>query len=112
MDARRVTIQRHGATVVVELRGELLLDSTQFVRGRLANVVDDHPSVLVADLRAVTAIDSSGLAVLLWMHRSQVNRGCRFTVVTDNAMLKRAFEVTRLHDVLDVRHEMPELTPY
>ncbi len=107
MEAGYVTIEQRGASVVAELRGPLLLDTAPIVRRRLSRVVDTHPSVLVADLRHVDDIDSSGLAVLLWMHRSQVTRGCRFIVVTENSMVHRAFEVTRLYDVLDIRHELP-----
>ena len=109
MEARSATIDRHGTTVVVQVQGALLLDAWPAVRAQVDPVVEEHPSLLVADLRGVNEIDSSGLAILLWMHRSQTVRGCRFVVVTDSPMLLRAFEVTRLDDVLDVRSEMPDL---
>ena len=109
MEAVGATIDRHGATVVAQLKGPLLLHAAPRLRAQLTDVVDEHPSLLVADMREVEEIDSSGLAILLWMHRSQAVRGCRFVVVADTPMVTRAFEVTRLADVLDVRQEMPEL---
>jgi anti-anti-sigma factor len=110
MDATCVTTERFGGTVVIRLRGSLLLDTAPFVRDELPDLDDLHPQLLVADLLGVTEIDSSGLALLLWMHRGQVNRGYRFIVVADNPMIHRAFNVTKLCDVLDVRRQMPEGT--
>ena len=109
MEATNARINRQAATVVVHLRGPLLLHSAPMVREQLSRYVDDHPPLLVADLRQVPEIDSSGLALLLWMQRSQVNRGCQFIVVSDNIMLTRAFEVTGLDEVLDIHGEMPDL---
>ncbi len=108
MDATCVSIEKYGGTVVIRLSGSLLLDTAPFVRDELPDLDDLHAQVLVADLLGITEIDSSGLALLLWMHRTQINRGYRFVVVADNPMISRAFEVTRLSDVLDVRRQMPE----
>ena len=90
------------------MEGPLLLHTSPQVRERLHDLEDRQPPCLIADLRGVTEIDSSGLAALLWMHRTQVNRRCDFIVVADNPMLRRIFEVTRLCDVFDLRRELPE----
>ena len=93
--------------MVVRMEGPLLLHTSPRVRERLHDLEDHQPRCLVADLRGVSEIDSSGLAALLWMHRTQVNRRCEFVVVADSPMLDRIFQVTRLCDVFDIRRELP-----
>jgi anti-anti-sigma factor len=106
MDALRLTVEP-GARTVVCMEGPLMLHTSKTVRERLRNLDDRQPSCLIADLRQVTDIDSTGLAVLLWMHRTQVNHRCEFIVIADSPMLDRIFEVTRLCDVFDIRRDLP-----
>ena len=107
MDAGRVSIDRDKGTLIARVRERLLIDTASIVREQLPDLADVHVQLLVADLRDVKDIDSSGLAVLLWMHRTQALRGCSFMVLADTPQVLRAFEVTGLDDVFDVRAEMP-----
>ena len=107
-EALRLTVEPGARTMVVRMEGPLMLHTAPRVHERLHDLEERQPPCLVADLRDVTDIDSSGLAVLLWMHRTQVNHRCELIVVTASSMLDRIFEVTRLCDVFDLRREMPE----
>jgi len=71
-EALRLTVEPGARTMVVRMEGPLLLHTASRVRERLHDLEDRQPGCLVADLREVTDIDSTGLAVLLWMHRTQV----------------------------------------
>jgi anti-anti-sigma factor len=104
----RLTVEPGVRTMVVRMEGPLLLHTATQVRERLHDLEERQPGCLIADLREVTDIDSTGLAVLLWMHRTQVNHRSEMIVVSARPMLDRIFEVTRLCDVFDVRREMPE----
>ena len=108
MEALRLTVEPGAHTTVVRMEGPLMLHTAPRLRARLHDLEERRAQCLVADLRAVTDIDSSGLAALLWMHRTQVNHRCEFIVVADSPMLDRIFEVTRLADVFDLRRELPE----
>ena len=103
----RVTLDAVGQTLVVRIDGELSLEEMPQVRNELRYVEHISPDTLVMDLRATHSIDSSGLALLLELHRAQSSRHARFVVVTANQLLLRAFEVTRLGDVFDVQRDMP-----
>ncbi len=108
MEALRLTVEPGSRTMVVRMEGPLMLHTAPRVRARLHDLDERQPACLIADLRDVTDIDSSGLAALLWLHRTQVNHRCEFIVVANTPMLDRIFEVTKLCDVFDVRRELPE----
>jgi anti-sigma B factor antagonist len=55
----------HGATVVIEVDGELDLLTAPRLRDLVAMVLERQPPVLVIDLLAVTFLGVSGLATLI-----------------------------------------------
>lgn len=98
---------RRGRDVLVDFRGELDLESEPEAREKLSFVVDHPPSSLTLDLRGVTFIDSRGMALLLYLHRAQRSHGLRLVVVVGTPQVKRALELTKLDEVLEVRTDTP-----
>jgi anti-anti-sigma factor len=58
-------------------------------------------SEVVADLRDVTFLDSTGLHVLVLHHRHAAERGLRFSIIDGGAPVSRVLELTGLDQVLD-----------
>ncbi|HET8980286.1 MAG TPA: STAS domain-containing protein [Solirubrobacteraceae bacterium] len=89
-----VDVFRDGAAVVVAPRGELDLATVNQLRNELAR----HASapVLVLDLRGLTFMDSSGVALVLEQQRSAEAAGSDFRLVPGPRAVQRLFEMTKL----------------
>lgn len=104
---RAVRTRQEGERLIVTVQGPLVLSTTPGIRDELQDVEDLLPSCLILDLREVTDVDSSGLALVLWLHRAQTNRSCEFIVVSNRPELERALSATMLDRALDVRPALP-----
>lgn len=104
---RAVRSRQEGERLIVTVKGPLVLATAPSIRDDLQDVDDLHPACLIVDLREVTDIDSSGLALLLWLHRSQTNRGAQFIAVSNRPELERALSATMLDRTFDVRPALP-----
>ncbi len=83
-----------GDAVVVAPAGELDLATVDRLRDELAHQA--HAPVLVLDLRGLTFMDSSGLALVLEQQRRAEADGSDFRVVPGSPRVQRLFEVTGL----------------
>ena len=88
--------------VVLAVGGELDVAAAPGFSERLNDVIRLRHGDLVVDLRRVTFVDSTGLAVLLNALRRLTRARRRMAVVIGDGAVKRAFEVTRLHWTFDV----------
>ena len=61
--------------------------------------------LVVVDLQQITFIDSAGLGVLVGAHRRMRERGGRLRIVRPPPLVERAFELTGLDEVLDMRDD-------
>jgi anti-sigma B factor antagonist len=97
-------------TVVVEVAGEVDLDTTPQLQAAIVTCVDqagDKPSVL--NLTAVTFLDSSGLTALLsGTLRAQERQGFLRIVVDSNRPVIRPIAVTGLDEELALYHTVEE----
>ena len=96
--------QREGA-VWVAMGGELDAFATSRLREELRQAEAGAPNTIVLDLRSVTLLDSSGLAVLLAADERARGAGRRLAVVTSgSAAVESTFAalgVDQHHEVLD-----------
>jgi anti-anti-sigma factor len=91
-----------GDTSTVRLTGEIdLVSSTQLNR-ELETLLDrvPPPTRLRLDLREVSFMDTTGVAVLLKARRRAHELGCRFAVVSTSPAIARLFEITGLAGLL------------
>jgi anti-sigma B factor antagonist len=89
-------------TTVIELSGELdLLASTELVTS-LDAVCDARPRHLVLDLRRVTFLDCSGLALLCRIRNRLAAGWTRLLLVLDDSRHRRLLRLTGLSDSFDV----------
>jgi anti-sigma B factor antagonist len=108
---RRFTIDvsRGTATTVVTLGGELDVVCADAFRRRFAEATEGEPSHVVIDLRDLTFIDSTGLALLLRVNEMSRNDGFSLSVVTsEESAPSKIFRMTGADRILPIVDAPPE----
>ena len=83
------------------LRGDLDLANSPLLRDELLAVLATGVDELSIDLRAVTFIDSSGVAVLIVVQKSAIERGAKFELTSVPAVARRVFEACGVVNLFD-----------
>ena len=103
-----VRTDRQGNMTIVALTGELDIASEADATAALIAAIGDG-GVLVADLRELAFLDSTGVRVLLSAHLQAQERGVRFGVARRDGMVRRLLEVTRIEQRFPVVDDPAEL---
>jgi len=101
--------ERVGAGTVVIFTGELDIASEGPAVVALEAALADG-GVLVADLRELTFLDSTGVRVLLTADLQAKEKGVRFGVARADGMVRKLLEVTRIDQRFPVVDDPAELT--
>ncbi|MDI3317416.1 MAG: STAS domain-containing protein [Bacillota bacterium] len=97
-----------GRRVILHLEGEMDLHTAPLFRERLEEAVERYGVCdVVADLSAVTFIDSSGLGALLGRHRALRERGGALHLLAPGERLRSILDLAGLTRALDVWEELP-----
>jgi anti-anti-sigma factor len=100
-----------GGTVVVSVRGDVDLVSSDHLRQVLDEALDISPE-LVIDFAGLTFIDSSGLSALVDAHRKARDAGGVLVLRHPTTMLRRLLDITRLESLLVIEDDSsPEPAP-
>ena len=99
---------RLGTMTVVVLVGELDIAAEADATAALTDAMGDG-GVLVADLRELTFLDSTGVRVLLTADLEAKERGVRFGVARNDGMVRRLLDVTRIEQRFPVVDDPAEL---
>lgn len=91
-----------GTDNVVRLAGLLDVRSVAAVRQLLNDLIDNSDGDVVVDLRAVDAVDATGLGLLVATHRRTQLLGRHLVLRHPVPSVVRILAVTRLHRVLHV----------
>lgn len=89
--------------VVVEAIGELDLQSAEVLERAVARLRSGGHDRVVVDLRQVGFIDSTGLRVLLGLHRDAQREGRAISLMPGPPQVQRIFELTATHALFDWR---------
>lgn len=81
------------------LRGELDLANSPLLRDELFAALDADLAELTLDLSALTFIDSSGLAVLVVVHKRADEKGTALRLRSVTAPVDRVLEACGLHEL-------------
>lgn len=101
---------RVGTALYVTLVGELDLSCVKRFGETFNEAVADTPSDVVLDLRSVTFVDSTGLALLLKVDNFSRESGFRLHMVKSPIEIVQAvFEATGIDKILPMVDEPPEL---
>jgi anti-sigma B factor antagonist len=95
-----------GALLTVQ--GEVDLVTAPELQAALESALPPERARVVIDLRGVTFLDSTGLALLLRYDRKAAMAGRRVVVVKGPPHVQRAFELTGLSQRLTMVDEPPE----
>jgi anti-anti-sigma factor len=83
---------RDGETQLITLVGKLDVAGATEVERELRRVERSEPTVIVIDLRELTFIDSTGIALIVDANQRSAHIGHRLIVVSANPRVQRAFE--------------------
>jgi anti-sigma B factor antagonist len=96
----QVFVSRGESTTRVVLAGELDGATALFLSEQLRQVTADLVGDLTMDIGLLTFIDSTGLSLLVSLHKQLQARERTFTVRDPTPMARRLFQITGLDDVL------------
>lgn len=100
--------ERQAGATIITFRGDLDIASAVDAAAALEAAVDGA-GVLVADLRELDFLDSTGVRVLLTAELHAREHGMRFGVARGDGMVRRLFEVTRIEQRFPVVDDPAEL---
>ena len=93
--------------VVLSVRGEIDLASAEEVRADLQRALQETGRRLVVDLRDVSFLDSTGLALLLRLNRQAHESGRELVVVKGPPHVQRVFALTGASELLTMLDRIP-----
>jgi len=94
-------IDQHGSTCTVTLNGELDLIAAEPLRLLLLARLDRPDTAdVVADLAAVTFLDSAALGILIVAYRRAEQLDRRFALTRPVRSVRRVLEISGVYDIL------------
>jgi anti-anti-sigma factor len=84
------------------LSGEIDLSTIEDVENGVREAIDGNNGIVALDLREVSFLDSSGLRLLLRLHKDLDDAGRRLVVVQGPRRVARVFELTGAEDQLEI----------
>jgi anti-sigma B factor antagonist len=87
--------------VLVHLKGKIYVDQATMIREKLFTFIESGHYRFVVDLANVTYIDSSGLGVLVAIHKNVLQNNGRVKLTGLHGDVLELFELTRLTKVFE-----------
>ncbi len=97
-----INIAKTGSGAVVSLGGSMYVEDSATVREQLIELLEEGIINLTFDLSALSYIDSSGLGVLISIHKRCLQKGGRMVITGLRGMVEELFKLTRLDLVFNV----------
>jgi anti-anti-sigma factor len=88
--------------IVLELSGELDLASAPLAEEQLLSVEFEQQRIIVLDLRRLTFMDSTGIALIVRLGRRARGRGARLVVVKGPQQVQRILQLTGVDEHVEV----------
>ncbi|MFA7621457.1 MAG: STAS domain-containing protein [Aminobacteriaceae bacterium] len=98
----KLDINRTGSSARVGVIGSMYVEDSAVVREKLITLLDEGVSNLTLDLHGLDYIDSSGLGVLISIHKRCLQKGGKMSVTGLRGMVEELFKLTRLDLVFEV----------
>jgi anti-sigma B factor antagonist len=96
-----------GDCAVLQVAGEVDVYTAPELRQRVIGLIDDGARHVVADLRAVDFLDSSGLGALVGSLRRLRMREGSLKLVTDGGRILQVFQITGLTHAFALHSTVP-----
>jgi anti-anti-sigma factor len=97
-----VRLEPHRERLILVPSGELDIASADRMQAAVAEQFSNGFAHVVADLRELTFIDSSGIRTLWQAHQEAQRAGVRLSVIPGDGDVRRALQMTGLLDRMDV----------
>lgn len=94
--------ERHLGTAIVRLHGEFDLSGEARLQDEVGALLDSEVGTFVLDLRGLTFMDSTGLRVLVSLHRLAAQDGFDFAVLCEDGNVRRVLCETGLDGMLPI----------
>ena len=104
----RIQTQDYGNVTVVQLQGDLDIDSVEAFKTSITEVLESGRVGIVIDMSEVGFVDSAGLEHLLWSRDHCEQSKCQFRLAVLEETCQRILEVTRLDSEFDCYDELTE----
>lgn len=101
-----ITQEIRAGWCVVGVRGRADAVTAAELEARLCAAIEQNLQV-AADFSALDYISSCGLRAVLQAARAAQIRNVRFAVCSLSAPVKKVFDISHLHHVLDIQGELP-----
>ena len=98
----RLSVEPGQERVVVRVFGEIDIATADYVGNRLTELVESGYTELIADLREVTFIDSTGIRMLITSYNRAKQVGSKVSIVVGGGETRRILEMTGLLDHLEI----------
>ena len=101
----KVDICKNGSGAQVRLAGSMYVEDSAPVREQLIGLLEEGLVHLTVDLSDLDYLDSSGLGVLISIHKRCLQKGGKMVVTGLRGMVEELFRLTRLDLVFNVSHQ-------
>jgi anti-anti-sigma factor len=108
---RRLTFafSRTSRATMITLAGELDVVCADAFKRKFAEATEDEPAHVVLDLRELTFMDSTGLALLLGVNEMSQDAGFALWIVAaEDDPPSKIFRITGVNRILPLVDELPE----
>jgi anti-sigma B factor antagonist len=101
---------RTSRATVMTLRGELDVVCADAFKRRFAEATEDEPAHVVVDVRELTFVDSTGLALLLGVNQMSQDGGFELSIIsTEGDASSKIFRMTGTDKILPLVDEPPDV---
>ena len=101
----KVDISKSGAGARVRLGGSMYVEDSASVREQLIGLLEEGIIHLTIDLSGLEYVDSSGLGVLISIHKRCLQKGGKMVITGLRGMVEELFKLTRLDLVFNVSRQ-------
>ena len=95
-----IVVNELGTTTMISLAGEWDLAQQPATRDTIRRIVQRRPEAVVLDLSRLSFIDSSGLHVIIELHKRAQQENIRLVIVPGPRGVQRLFDICHLLEVL------------
>lgn len=88
--------------ILVNLEGKIFVEDAAQLRERLLDLINQGHRRFMIDMRGVSYIDSSGLGVLVAIHKRALDNGGGVVIKGLQGAVKDLFFMTRLNKVFEI----------
>ncbi len=103
-----INTTRRGPAHVVQIGGEVDLQSAPKLRAALDEVLKQTPAQLVIDLAGATYIDSSGVGTIVYLKREVERVGGKLVLSGLQPRVRSIFEITQLDRFFQIAGTLEE----